>query len=309
MTATTPTPTAPAPTTPAPTFDAATVILMRPVTPAADPKSEPRGEFEVLLLQRHTRSRFMPGAYVYPGGRLDPIDLDPRVQTQTTGRTHESCVKALQEPHTDGALAMGLFTAALRESYEEAGVLLVRRTDGGDASLPLDWLKNQRKAVHDDHERWPALLETQGLVLDLGSVYPIAHWITPEFEPRRFDTRFFVALCPEWQREALSHDARETIDSCWLTPADALTKHASGGLMLPPPTFRTMETLAVLGTIEAVLAALPTLAIPTIQPVHNHDEDTLNIILPGDPVHPLPIQGDKGPKRVVLRGDHWVSVW
>ena len=155
--------------------------------------------------------------------------------------------------------------------------------------------------------------EEAGVRVAAADLVPLAHWITPSAEPKRFDARFFIAECPEGQ--TARHDAAETIDALWATPRTLLERHAKGDLKLPPPTIRNLEDLAPHPTIEAALAwarARPVVPIlPKLVPLGA----TLAIVLPWDPEYPaLPGEGSaiaithpvaKAPSRFVLEEGRW----
>jgi 8-oxo-dGTP pyrophosphatase MutT (NUDIX family) len=239
---------------------AATVMLLR---------DGPAG-MEVLLLQRHGRSAFMPHMWVFPGGRVD--DADHGAPT----RGGEALLRLGWEPA--GCFAAGV--AAVRETFEESGVWL------GDGA-PDPALRSR-----------PGDLLALGLSVDLDRLLPWARWITPHGEGRRFDTAFLVAVTSATEA---SHDEQETVGSRWIRPADAL---AAGFVALPlaPPTFWALHELAALGTLPAVLGAARDLR--PVQPVRGVYNDRLTMFLPGDPGHPEPARPGL-PQRLVLGDQQW----
>ncbi|MPZ89376.1 MAG: NUDIX hydrolase [Nitriliruptorales bacterium] len=266
--------------------DAATVVLLR--------ESPGGGPPELLLLQRHARAGFAPTAWVFPGGTVDQADmrlepacwdgLDPAAVAPLVGRAP--------------GLTLGLFVAAVRETFEEAGVLLARRADG----RPVDHAEvmAMRQALAAPPERgakdedvtaaFNAWVAGAGLVLDLGALTPLSRWITPAQEPRRYDTIFFLARAPEEQTAA--HDRVETTESRWLTAADALSAHTAGDLRLVFPTIRTLEELAGFADTPTLLAAAA--ARGRLRPLQPHlivDENgkVTGILHPDDPDYPWPL--------------------
>ena len=226
--------------------DAVTVIVVRDAPGAAAGD----GRLEVLLLERHGASAFAPGALVFPGGKLDPTDaaLDPaRVRcTDPAGWADRLGVAG-----ADAAVAM--LVAAVRETFEEAGILLVRG-DGAVPALPADLsVTRARMAARDGAYDWRDWLARHELVLDLDAMAMWSWWVTPQGLPRRYDTRFLVASMPAGQ--AASHDAVETTSMRWIPPADALAAHAEGRLHVIFPTRRTLEQLAGHRDAASVLAA------------------------------------------------------
>lgn len=206
---------------------AATIALMRDA--GADP--------EILLLKRNRSSGFVPGAYVFAGGRVDAADAEPL-------------------PWSGPAMPVEppprYWAAAVRELFEETGVLLARDAGGSfapDATDPR--LAVWRNTLLEDGATLAAMLETLDLTLAGDRVVHFAHWITPVAEPRRYDTHFFLAGMPE-SRTATA-DAREMSDTVWLTPAAALDRFADGTLPMVFPTVRTLEALANFDTVQRAL--------------------------------------------------------
>lgn len=250
---------------------AATVIVLRPG--AQGP--------EVLLLQRSQRSGFFPHAWVFPGGRVDAAD-------------HAAPTRGAVDGLPTGAEAFAV--AAVRECFEEAGVWL------GDGEPP-DGLRDRLNA------RDATLADAPVLVADLDRLEQWAWWITPEVEPKRYDTRFFVTAVTQEEVAHAAPDARETVDARWLRPVDAL---AAGDVFLAPPTFRTLEELAALaeqsgGDLVEMQAAAAERPVMPIEPKLEKDAGgVITIILPGDPTHPSDAPAP-GPKRIVWRGTGWRS--
>lgn len=250
---------------------AATVVVLRP---GADGP-------EVLLLQRSQKSGFFPHAWVFPGGRVDAADATAPTEGRIDGLPGD---------------ARAFAVAAVRECFEEAGVWLGH-------GAPPDDLRDRLNA------RDATLADAPMLVADLERLEQWAWWITPEAEPKRYDTRFFVTAVTLDEVAHAAHDSRETVDSRWLRPADAL---AAGDVFLAPPTFRTLEELAALvaetaGDLVALMTRARDRAVTPIQPkLERSETGAVTIILPGDPAHPSE-QPAPGPKRIVWRGQGWRS--
>ena len=247
---------------------AATVVVLR------DGEQGP----EVLMLKRSGRSGFFPHAWVFPGGRVDPADAEAQSTGTATGL-----------PEADTAYAV----AAIRECYEEAGVWM------GDGAPPAAF----RESLNDHSA---TLRDAPELVADLGRLAVWSWWITPELEPKRYDTRFFVAVLHPHESEGVSHDEIETVSSAWLTPADALARAAEGDFFLAPPTFRTLEELVTFGSGAEVMAAAQTRKVQPVMPRLDMGGDAVSIVLPGDPSYPSDTPVD-GPTRIVFRQGRWGS--
>jgi 8-oxo-dGTP pyrophosphatase MutT (NUDIX family) len=225
---------------------AATIVLARVI---------PDDGFEVFLVKRHGRSGFMAGAHVFPGGKVDADDALPE-----------------QDPFA---------ICAIRETFEECGVLLARPESGLPLSThdPIDAVTARVAAG----EPFAFALHAVGLVPDVEALTPLAWWVTPEAEPRRYDTRFFFAVVPPLQRQSARADGVEVEDGVWLTPTQALQQAHEGTIRLAPPTLVTLEELAPL-TLSLVRAkAWP---ITPICPVLHNVDGELVLALPGDPLHP-----------------------
>ena len=258
--------------------DAATVVLLR---------DEAQG-FSVFMVRRHAKSGFMAGAYVFPGGTLDEADRDPRLLARTSGRTAAEAARALGED--DEGRALGLHVAALRETFEEAGVLLAEALDGLE-------LAPFRERLHGG-EPFLTILDELGVSLRADALTPWARWVTPTVERRRYDARFFIARAPESQEAA--HDRIEVTAGEWLTPSGALARWEGGEIQLPPPTLRTLEQLRAYATIDAVIADARTRTPKVVMPVFQQIGEVVALTLPGDPEHPETERAIEGPTRFVL---------
>lgn len=304
--------------------DAATVIVLREAR-AADAS---RSGFEVFMVRRHHNSGFMANAYVYPGGKLDPTDCTEQAAAHARGlspqkaRERLGIVAASGAPESDERAAeleaLGLFLAGVRETFEEAGILLACR-DGEHAPIDLtgdaaraERFRRYRRELVTGELAISELAAREGLTIPLDRIGYFAHWITPYFEHRRFDTRFFVALAPEHQHPL--HDEVETTASCWVRPDEAIARHRAGQILLAPPTLRTLEQLGQFASAHDVLEYAGTYRPPAILP-HLSDEDgTPVLLLPGDPAYPTdhpdyraatPV--DDEITRMVLEDGQWYS--
>ncbi|MFK0118714.1 NUDIX hydrolase [Streptomyces sp. NPDC090994] len=215
---------------------AATVMLLKDPGPA------------VHMLRRRTSMAFAGGAYAYPGGGVDPRDHDRAVGW--AGPTRAWWAERLGVAEAD---AQAIVCAAVRETYEEAGVLLAGPDAGtvvGDTTGD-DW-EADRAALVARELSFAEFLDRRGLVLRSDLLGAWARWITPEFEARRYDTWFFVAALPEGQRTRnASTEADRTV---WITPGEAAAGYDRGELLMMPPTIATLRALTEYGTAAGALA-------------------------------------------------------
>lgn len=266
------------------TFDPAQVPL-RPAATVMLVRDHPIEGLEVFMLQRTLNAAFASGMYVFPGGRVDDVDDEQTLESLCDGRTDEeaSALLGLQR----GGLSY--WVAAIRECFEEAGVLLARRA-GDREPLRFDddaestRFGSARQSVNDGSLRFIDLCRAEELRLVTDSIHYVSHWITPIGEARRFDTRFFVAPAPPFQDPL--HDDGETIDSLWVSPRTALERHREGRLAMIPPTISNLEFLLRHDTVGSVLEAAQRVGVPpSITPRLRIDAvgRVIGVILPGDP--------------------------
>jgi 8-oxo-dGTP pyrophosphatase MutT (NUDIX family) len=268
---------------------AATIALVR----------DRAGHVEVFLVRRHARSGFMANAYVFPGGRLDSADGAPALLARLGADA--AAVTARMEGIDHQAQARAHLVAAVRETYEEAGILLATRASG-EAVVPC---KAWQDALNAGERTFESILVDEELVMNTDALAYFAHWVTPKFESRRYAARFFLAVAPANQEGR--HDGRETTDSLWVAPDEALRRHAAGTLFLAPPQWQVLHDLAARASTSALLTwARGLLRVPPIQP-HRFDLDgTLALALPGDPEHPeTPDDAEALLHRIVLREGTW----
>lgn len=262
-----------------PIAHAATVVLLR---------ERPAG-LQVLLTRRAAGMSFMGGFWVFPGGRMDPADLDPALASRIDAATATDAGSrmATADGGTVGAdVARGLLAAACRETFEEAGVLLARPRDaesGWDAQR-LARVAARRAAVAAG-SGFAQLLDDEDLLLDVERLVYWAHWITPSFEKKRFDTRFFVLPVPEDQHASV--DSGEATQHAWFTAEEIRSRAAAGEMTLAPPTEVTLQDIwrshALHGGLERMLAAERIRHVPPILPRHRAlDDRRLEIVLPWD---------------------------
>lgn len=255
---------------PAAPRDASTVIIVR---------EAPGGGVEILLMKRPAAMKFAAGAYVFPGGRVDPADSDPRIGWH--GPSPEDVGARLGASAGD---ARALVVAAARETYEESGILLAGTPDGQPAVPAGPEWDADRTAVRAGELTFPDLLVKRDLVVLADRIVPWARWVTPAAEPRRYDTRFFAAVAPAGQT-ADGHLA-EADKIAWIRPADALEAARGREMFLMPPTATTVsEFAAVTGDIPGFLGQ-PRRITP-IQPRIFTDNGQAWLELPDEVAYPL----------------------
>jgi 8-oxo-dGTP pyrophosphatase MutT (NUDIX family) len=230
---------------PAKPRDAATLILLRD-------SDRPSGGIEVLLLQRHARSAFLPSVHVFPGGVVEEADFAPEMaaplcQGLSFDQAHR-IIKDVSPPER----SLGFFVAAIREAFEESGILLAHGQRSIDERQMMR-LGGYRAKVHANPSIFVSRLRDEDLKLATDTLFYFAHWITPEVLPIRFDARFFVAAAPPGQEA--SPDGKETVEARWISPRDALEEHRKGRLKLAPPTFHSLSELAEFRTADEAIAS------------------------------------------------------
>jgi 8-oxo-dGTP pyrophosphatase MutT (NUDIX family) len=252
---------------------AATVVLLR------DSDSGP----EAFLLRRKLDASFMPGAFVFPGGMVDPSDADL----------------------APGQSSPAFFVAAVRETFEEAGILLAVDAAGELADLSEGaeaWVEARRR-VAADGRAFRRLLEARGLRLASDYVKPWSWWLTPVIERRRFDTRFFVARMPA--RQEPRHDGDETTTSRWMAVRKALDGYRDGALVMAPPTLATLIEMGDCEDVDAVLARAPFDTALRFPFFGTDAEGRVVILMPGDADYPVERSPVQGSTRFVLDDGRW----
>jgi 8-oxo-dGTP pyrophosphatase MutT (NUDIX family) len=244
--------------------DAATVVLLR------DGSSGP----EAYLLRRVASMAFAAGMVVFPGGRVDPRDLDAEIGW--AGPSPDVWAGFLGcEPR----MARSLVCAAVRETFEESGVLLAgsSASDVVADTSGVDW-EADRLALLERDLGFAELLARRALVMRSDLMTAWAHWVTPEFEPRRYDTRFFVAALPAGQR---TRDVGGEADRVsWVPVREAVLGYEAGEMAMLPPTAATLRELSAFASVASVLAARPRLAPVMPRPVLRGDDD-LRLVVDG----------------------------
>ena len=250
---------------------AATLVLVR----------DQDSGMEVLMIRRTQSAAFVGGAHVFPGGSVDAADASAELAAHCEGLDDIEASRVLELEQ--GGLAY--WTAALRECFEEAGLLLAHDADGRYADLNdtqhLHVFEQWRESIRTGRATLADLCGEHGLRLAAGRLAYFSHWITQPGRPRRFDTRFFVAEAPAAQ--TASHDNSETVDHVWIRPADALERHRRGEMQLVFPTIKTLESVARFGSAAALMefARLPR-KMPPMSPRSASSREGTKLLVPGD---------------------------
>lgn len=211
---------------------------------------------EVFMMRRTTKAAFAGGMYVFPGGAVDAEDSSYEI-------------------------------AAIRECFEEAGVLLARTATGTtvrfDDPVSHERFTDYRHVVHAGERSMTSVLSAEDLVAQSEELLWVAHWVTPFGEVRRFDTRFFVVAMPDDQTPL--HDDKETVCSLWVTPLDALNRAQAGELLMLPPTIANLEFLATYSTVDEIIEAARKIGTPPklLPKVKWRDDGRIEaLLMPGD---------------------------
>jgi 8-oxo-dGTP pyrophosphatase MutT (NUDIX family) len=231
---------------------------------------------EVLLVRRNSRAAFVPGAYVFPGGVVDAADASRDVRSHLIGLAPARAAERLRlseqlEQKSGSPAPIAYYVAALREAFEETGLLVALAADGGPPTTSA--VRSAREELLDDRASFAEVLARLDCRLDLGAVEYIAHWITPEGEPRRYDTRFFIVTVPAGAEPI--PDPREMTDALWIRPADAVLRAREGTLPMILPTVRTLEALAEFESAQAALRAFAGRAVSMVMPRSSGERNAL----------------------------------
>ena len=254
------------PVTPLP---AATLVLLRDTSPGV----------EVLLMQRHRASKFAGGDYVFPGGKVE-VDDNPEDAAAWCAGMDPQRAAARIGLAGDPKTALGNWIGAIRETFEEVGVLLAYDASGAWARLDAQRFAKYQAACNEDNQAFWDMIKAERFTLATDRLVYFAHWITPEESPYRYDTRFFAAPMPDTQTPAA--DTREVIDMRWLSPKGALEAFKRGEISLRNPTVQNLKLVDAASAKES-LGALEGRDVPTIRPRVIMEGDKRRILMPGDP--------------------------
>jgi 8-oxo-dGTP pyrophosphatase MutT (NUDIX family) len=262
-----------------PPRDAATVVMLR---------DAPAG-LEVFLLKRHGLSDVLGGAYVFPGGK---IDADDAALIEQLDQPAVDLHAALGEPGTAVELAASCYVAALREAFEESGVLYAHGASAEQVARATALLREGRGFAE--------VLTQLDLKLDTRSVLPWSRWVTPRMasvSSKRFDTRFFVAAVPAVQ--TARHDDHEATESVWLAPRAALEQYRDARIELAPPQIMSLAHLARHASVASVLGEARGRRPALVEPEPYDDENGMRVLCyPGDPRHTVRERALPGPTRL-----------
>jgi 8-oxo-dGTP pyrophosphatase MutT (NUDIX family) len=215
---------------------ASTVVLVRP---------NEQGGFEILLTRRPEQMRFLGGYYVFPGGTVHASDYSPQAIDRCRGLSGDEAQRILGGEHS-AQVALGHWVAAIRELFEEVGVLLCHMESGSPVTLDdeetHERIEKKRRAIVNSQLVIGDFLDSENLFCDLSRTIYFDHWVTPEIYSMRFDTRFYLALMPAHQRPL--GRSEEVTHAVWLTPAEALTRNHRRDFPLIPPTTTVLQNLS-----------------------------------------------------------------
>lgn len=241
---------------------AATVILLRD-----------KPAFEVLMIARHEGSAFARGALVFPGGRVDPGDLDARWNTHAAGMSADGVIAAAQ-------------IASVREAFEEAGVLLATARDGTPLSgARVSSFNSWRQDVEKDDNRFLDLIAGEDLIVRCDWLQLFAHWVAPPGLHRRFDTLFFVSRFPEGQ--AVLEDGNEATEALWINPGAALAARQDGKRKIIFPTACNLALLDASACVTDVFESTARRTIRPVTPALTIRDGVKTLSIPGDLGYPL----------------------
>lgn len=266
-----------------PVLAAATVVMLR----------DAPGGLEVFLLKRHSLSDVLGGVYVFPGGKVDLEDARLDMLAHLDEPLH-ALYAALGEAGLDELTAAVLHVAAVREAFEETGVLFAQGVDAGGVARAQQLLREGRA--------FGEMLATLNLRLAASLLQPWSRWITPSVGGvirKRFDTRFFLAAMPEAQ--VARHDDHEATDSAWIAPREALRQYWEGRIELAPPQIMSLAHLARYDTVLAALEHARQRPPPVVLPeAFEHDGERI-MCYPGDDLHTVRERALPGPTRLHYR--------
>ncbi len=273
-----------------PVRDAASIVLLR----------DHANSLQVFLMKRHGLSDVLGGAYVFPGGKVDEADaqLD---STQYFDQANGDLPTALNETTLSPNQASALYVAALRESFEESGVLFAAQATAEQIHAAT--------ALHQSGLAFNQILQQLALRLQTASIVPWSRWITPKMSSvshKRFDTRFFIAALPANQIATSAN--HETTESIWLNPREALTRYWNKDISLAPPQIMSLVHLSRHDSVASVMQQATQTPVPLIEPQPYNMDGTRVICSPGDPQHTIAARALPGPTRLCYRNNRFEPI-
>ncbi len=238
-----------------------------------------RPDLQVFMMERHANTVFAGGMWVFPGGAVDAAD-DPLAFQDISIHRSDAQASELMALASGG---LAYYIAAIREAFEEAGILLALDKE---TRKPLDLTRaaverrfqQHRDDINDSKRNFIEIIKDEALILDAGEMHYIARWITPPGPPRRFDARFFIARMPAKQNPV--HDNGELVHSAWMSPNEIVKQAEAEKMVLMSPTLRMVKSLALFDSAEQVIASAAANQTDDQARVHR---DTGIIVMPGEP--------------------------
>jgi 8-oxo-dGTP pyrophosphatase MutT (NUDIX family) len=230
-------------------------------------------------MRRHLKSKFAAGDFVFPGGKVETDDNPDDAVDWCRGLERKGAARRLsleEAPH----MALGYWVGVIRETFEEAGLLLAVDAGGREVAMDAPRFAEYRRACHADNRAFWAMVRAEGLKLTTDRLVYFAHWITPEEQPLRFDTRFFAAPAPAGQR-AIGDD-HEMTDLKWLTPSEAVDAQRRGEISLRNPTVKNLLLFDGATSTTHALDRLRDRPVPTIRPRIVMEGTESKVLMPGD---------------------------
>ena len=231
---------------------------------------------EILMLRRGSDAAAAAGAYVFPGGGVDVADSEVVARNLVSGLDGASAARRLDLDQG----ALDYYCAALRELFEEAGILIAVDPEGRAPSGSAERLAAWREELRTRRVGWADLLEREGLRLALGEMHYVAHWVTPVTRARRFDTRFFLAMAPAGQVARV--DGFEVTAHVWITASEALQRVEEAQWTMLVPTVHTLRALAPLRSPEEIARHVAALRVTRTQPREIERDGRVVVVIPGE---------------------------
>lgn len=222
--------------------------------------------YKIFMLKRSSESRFMPSAYVFPGGAIDDVD-----SSSEWNNLYKKLSKD-QFPNTSKI-------TGIREVFEESGILLFNNLKN-----QIQDLKTWRDDVHKDSKKFLEFCEKYECVPDMNSLMLYSKWTGPKQEKRRYETDFYLTKIDVTNSEMI-HDGKETTDSQWISPSEALESFENGKLFLAPPTWYTLQEMNQYNDIDDLLEFCKNRKVEQWEPTLSKVNDSIVVALPGDPLH------------------------